>query len=219
MGDMNIKALARNLRYYREARELTRDELARKAGISPAAITRYEKAQRAAPSLVHIGRIATVLGVTTDELTDALDNFEESGIPFRQRLAEMERRLNDGLAEQFRRVRENALFYRYVGDWGADPRRGIDAPFDDEQDGFVVRVVGDCLVPDIMPGSAVLFLGDRPVAVNDIVAAIVNGERHIKRVIERNGEWVLADNNGQIVAAADGIDVRGVMVYKWRPEA
>jgi transcriptional regulator with XRE-family HTH domain len=61
-------ALAGNLRRHRERLGITRDELARRAGVSPAAVTRYERAQRDQPAIVPIARLAAALGISIDDL-------------------------------------------------------------------------------------------------------------------------------------------------------
>jgi hypothetical protein len=48
------------------------------------------------------------------------------------------------------------------------------------------------------------------------VAAIVNGEWHVKRVIERNGLWTLADNHDQVIAPVEDVEILGVMDKRYR---
>lgn len=100
----------------------------------------------------------------------------------------------------------------HLGDWAADTRRGSEFMEALDLSRFSARLVGDCLAPKYPAGTVLIFDRERPAVVGSIVAAVIAGERHVKRVVSRNGEWVLADEHGQIIVQRDDITIWGVMV-------
>jgi SOS-response transcriptional repressor LexA len=101
----------------------------------------------------------------------------------------------------------------HLGDWAADTRRGNEFMEALDLSRFSARIVGDCMGPQYPAGMVLIFDRERPAVVGSIVAAVVAGERHIKRVVSRNGAWVLADAHGnQIIADRSEITIWGVMV-------
>lgn len=136
----------------------------------------------------YIHRMAEVLGVSVAEIAAAAAGEP----PPRQR-------------ERVRRV-------PVIGLAAADPAGGAD--LDDQAEGrlYILIVDGDCLAPRIEPGDALLMDREGSARVGDIVEVRVGSERHVKELIERNGEWILMSKRGRLVLPPDGVNVEGVMV-------
>ncbi len=67
-----LAALGRNVRRRREARELTQEKLAEKAGLDPTYISGIERGLRN-PGIKNVARLAKALGLTTSELCKGVD--------------------------------------------------------------------------------------------------------------------------------------------------
>ena len=67
-----LAALGRNVRRRREARELTQEKLAEKAGLDPTYISGIERGLRN-PGIKNVARLAKALGFTTAELCKGVD--------------------------------------------------------------------------------------------------------------------------------------------------
>ncbi len=67
-----LTALGRNVRRRREARELTQEKLAEKAGLDPTYISGIERGLRN-PGIKNVARLAKALGLTTSELCKGVD--------------------------------------------------------------------------------------------------------------------------------------------------
>jgi SOS-response transcriptional repressor LexA len=100
----------------------------------------------------------------------------------------------------------------HLGDWAGDTRRGNEFMDALDLSRFSARIVGDCMGPQYPAGMVLIFDRERQAVVGSIVAVMIAGERYVKRVLERNGTWVLGDAHGQIIAQYDEIDIWGVMV-------
>lgn len=98
----------------------------------------------------------------------------------------------------------------HYGAAGATVWQGVDADSREIGRRFTLQIEGTCLMPHIPSGAWVVFDRERPVSLDAIVVAIVNGEWHVKRLIERNGMWTLADNDGRVVAPVEDVQVLGV---------
>ncbi len=70
--DTVLAALGRNVRRRREARELTQEKLAEKAGLDPTYISGIERGLRN-PGIKNVARLAKALGLTTSELCKGVD--------------------------------------------------------------------------------------------------------------------------------------------------
>jgi len=70
--DSVLSALGRNVRRRREARELTQEKLAEKAGLDPTYISGIERGLRN-PGIKNVARLAKALGFTTAELCKGAD--------------------------------------------------------------------------------------------------------------------------------------------------
>ena len=72
------KVFAKNLKFFRTNLGLTQEELARRLGITRAAITNYEMG-RSEPSFEALGALTRELGVDLDQLLWEQDNI---GVPY-----------------------------------------------------------------------------------------------------------------------------------------
>ncbi len=70
--DTVLAALGQNVRRRREARELTQEKLAEKAGLDPTYISGIERGLRN-PGIRNVARLARALGFTTAELCKGVD--------------------------------------------------------------------------------------------------------------------------------------------------
>ena len=70
--DSVLAALGQNVRRRREARELTQEKLAERAGLDPTYISGIERGLRN-PGIKNVARLAKALGLTTAELLKGVD--------------------------------------------------------------------------------------------------------------------------------------------------
>ena len=70
--DTVLAALGQNVRRRREARELTQEKLAEKAGLDPTYISGIERGLRN-PGIRNVARLAKALGLTTATLLEGVD--------------------------------------------------------------------------------------------------------------------------------------------------
>jgi len=70
--DKILSALGRNVRERREARELTQEKLAERAGLDAAYISGIERGLRN-PGIKNVAKLAKALGLTTAELCKGVD--------------------------------------------------------------------------------------------------------------------------------------------------
>ena len=70
--DPVLAALGRNVRRQREARSLTQEKLAEKAGLDPTYISGIERGLRN-PGIKNVARLARALRLTTAELCQGVD--------------------------------------------------------------------------------------------------------------------------------------------------
>ena len=70
--DTVLAALGQNVRRRREARELTQEKLAEKAGLDPTYISGIERGLRN-PGIKNVARLARALGLSTSELCKGVD--------------------------------------------------------------------------------------------------------------------------------------------------
>ena len=67
-----LRTLGRNVRRFREGKELTQEKLAEHAGLDPTYISGIERGLRN-PGIKNVARIAKALGLTTAELCKGVD--------------------------------------------------------------------------------------------------------------------------------------------------
>ena len=78
--DPVLAALGQNVRQRREARELTQEKLAEKAGLGPTYISGIERGLRN-PGIRNVARLAKALGLTTDRLREGVRRVSGSALP------------------------------------------------------------------------------------------------------------------------------------------
>ena len=214
---MEIETVRYNVRMLREAAGLDQKDLAAKARVSTAYVSRLEAGNTQAPRLPELQRVAEALGVTVDDLSQSGLMVSQGGASGRyiQVSDDLLNQVFDRLTALEERVlhRNDARRVPLVGAGAADPTGGVPLP-DDEPSGdeFMLRVEGDCLAPDILPGDWLLMSAKRDAKVGDVVSVVVGSERHIKRVAKRNGQLILESSRGRLVLPADGARLEGVMV-------
>lgn len=104
----------------------------------------------------------------------------------------------------------------FGGIGSAAPGHGSDLD-EPDPDIIVLLVEGDCLAPDVVPGDVLLMSRSRRPVPGDVVSVHVNGERHIKRVVKRNGTMLLTSKRGDLILPTEGAEIEGVM-YDRRPK-
>lgn len=67
-----LAALGQNVRRTREAKEITQEKLAEKAGLDPTYISGIERGLRN-PGIKNVARLAKALGLSTSELCQGVD--------------------------------------------------------------------------------------------------------------------------------------------------
>lgn len=67
-----LTALGQNVRRTREAKEITQEKLAEKAGLDPTYISGIERGLRN-PGIKNVARLAKALGLSTSELCQGVD--------------------------------------------------------------------------------------------------------------------------------------------------
>ena len=67
-----LSVLGQNVRHRREARDLTQEKLAEKAGLDPTYISGIERGLRN-PGIKNVARLAKALGLSTAELCKGVD--------------------------------------------------------------------------------------------------------------------------------------------------
>jgi len=134
----------------------------------------------------HLHRMAEVLGVTVEEIAAAA-----AGTP--------------PVLERVTRVPVHGVAAAY-------PPRGADL---DEYAGgrlYFLFVEGDCLTPEIKTGNWVLMDREGQAAVGKVVEIQVGNERHIKKLVQQNGNWEFTSKLGTLTLPPDGFEVVGVMI-------
>lgn len=71
MNDLKVK-----LKYYREKKNMSKSELARKIGVSPAYITKLENGEKTNPSISVLMRLCYALGITSSDLQPSTEAFD-----------------------------------------------------------------------------------------------------------------------------------------------
>jgi phage repressor protein C with HTH and peptisase S24 domain len=85
-----------------------------------------------------------------------------------------------------------------------------------DQDEFILVVTGDCLTPRIQPGDYLHMDKHRYARPGSYVSVIIAGERYIKRLVSRNGLWVLESNYGELTLPPDAFALEATMVKRLR---
>ena len=191
---------AENLKRYREAAGMTRQALARRVGITTGMITRYEQGRVGKPGAQTAAAIARELHITYEELLGL-----EAPPPPPPPPAPLYPR--------------DARILRFLGRAGADPRAGEERlEANASADRYVLEAIGDCLEPDIVEGDYLGLSIDRRPVIGDVVAVVVHGELHLKRVMhDPGGQLVLWSRRGELTTGDEGVEVLGTIITITRP--
>lgn len=197
--------MGERLRRLRTARGLSVNKFAEAVGMSPGFISLVENGKRlvdSSPRQQDAKRWADVLGVSVDELIEGNGSKPEQ--PARPRL------LTDrDLLERFG-IRPYDAPLMIEGVYAsAGPGAGVPQDIDDSiprkfaQSKYLreVGVVGDCMVPDLIPGETVIYNTKMEPEVGKIMVALRDEEELlIKRLIfARDDQWLHPN---------EGLDIR-----------
>lgn len=207
----------------RHRTRLSQVKLAKLAGVDSSYISKLEHGKIPNPTKDSIGKIADALAVPLASLwpdDDAphfvtRDELEATVAEIRRHIAET---LDtevweavpvqvDGSASQSRHTVADEWIYWEV------PRRLRGRP--SRRQG--IRVIGDCLKPDINSGDRVIVDPDIAWRPDQIIAIRVNGGVQVKRLVALGPPLVLKSNEGYITVDEEDSHIAGVVV--WRQEA
>jgi SOS-response transcriptional repressor LexA len=191
---------------------VTRAQLAREIGADPSAVSNWTNAKDL-PAPHQLRPMAHALDVDPLWLL-GLAGYVDAvpGPPARP-----QRSVPD-LLREVQRAFDAATSWPVLGTAAASTRDGVDAETGEPARRFALMIQGDCLMPEIAPGELVTFDRERAARVGDIVAAVVNGERHVKRLMQRNGGLTLGDNYGNVIVPVDDAQIIGVKEDIWQPK-
>jgi hypothetical protein len=139
----------------------------------------------------HVHRMAEVLGVSIEEIVAAA-----AGEP----------------VPPPGRVMERVTRFDVHGVAAAYPPRGAELDDHASRRLYILLVEGDCLTPQIDSGDFVLMDREGRPAVGKVVDLLVGSERHIKKLVQQDGDWVFTSKLGTLTLPPDGFEVEGVMV-------
>jgi SOS-response transcriptional repressor LexA len=188
---MDGETIGQRIKRLRKLLGITQAELARRAGVAPQTLNGIEQDQRAEPSPFTLVPIARELRVTLGYLVTSIDDANIRLPPPRseQELA--------------------ASMYQPVGD---DP-----VTWDVDQ--IEVKVRGDCMATDILPGDWVRIDRHAPRKVGSVLVLVHQGEMTMKRIRRKNGRWLLVPDNpayAPIEVDPDNTTIFGVVVGTYR---
>lgn len=218
----------------RELGKMSQGEVARRARLKPPTISRYESGERlpTGDALVALARALQtspewiMTGQDPQAAADPLaplreDTFvtlREAKRLIQEALGEASTQGTEDSPEGRRIVPRDAYRLRLVGPAAADEDDGEPLLEDEpDTDDFTLVVRGDCLTPRIRPNDRIEMNKHRRANVGDVVSVIINGERHVKELISRNGQWELKSNYGVVTLPLDGFRLEGVMTEHLRP--
>jgi SOS-response transcriptional repressor LexA len=191
-----------------EARGMSVDWLARQIGMAPGSFRNYTTGRRKVP-FDTILAVADTLNVRPEPLIRAAGYDPSAG---RRALA-----LMPGAT----------VPVPIVGTVPADPTRrfmasGDTVPYQPyspsvrPENLIALRVVGDCLAPDVQPGDTVIV--DKSLEPTDgrLGVVLVDGEYSLKRVRRNADGWLLESNVGPMVPL-ESVEWCGRVVFSGRP--
>lgn len=207
---MESDHFAANLTYYRVIAGLKVSELARRSGIHQSMISRYETGE-VFPRRPHLTSLCGALGVTLAQLvgTPPPEVFPPGTPPqVRPRPTPAQppapaRRLFPRDGRILRLVRA-----------GANPSGGESWLADEAStERYTIQVIGDCLSPEVQEGDLLVLDLDRVPRIGDIVAVVVHGELHVKKVMDRTGAGLyLTSKRGDLTLPDEGAELLGVSI-------
>lgn len=174
------KFIGEKIKYYREQRGLTQEDLAKRLNISRQSISRYESGDRAT-NQDFLFELADIFEVNIDDFFPPRENFvtkvqEIINIPVLGTITCGEPILAEENIESYREE---------VAD--LTPNGNV----------FFLETKGDSMVPTIPEGSFVLIRQQEEVENNEIAAVLVNGdtEATLKRVKYQGDTMILMPDN------------------------
>jgi len=243
IGCMDLEQTRYNVRLLRESRGWEQKDLAAAAKVSPSYVSRLEGGQTKQPRYPELHRLAAALDVSLDDLDKPLASLippRPVGLPpdwgvdviqdlreqvnaiqnLEERMSTVERSI--GLDKRPRTgasiVPRDAYWLRFSGEAAAastadGERLSEDEPDEDE---FILVVTGDCLTKRIQPGDHLRMSKLRRAMPGDIVSVIIDNERYLKRLVSRNGLWVLESNYGELRLPPGAFALEAVMILQLR---
>ena len=197
------------IRALRKAKGLSSDKLAEMVGTAGAYIREIELG-KSQPSLKMLQKIAQALGVSVSELLTS---------PKEKKNIEIEKR-------------EDLVILPVIADVPAGGFKGGDVEVIDylptpkemlqgvpQQFTAWVRVVGDSMEPKVKNGDMILVADGSYVSINngDLVVAIIDGERTLKRFYDKGNYIVLQPENENyepIVISKEELKEKPIYLYK-----
>jgi transcriptional regulator with XRE-family HTH domain len=201
----------RNLARRRAELGLSLEQLAARAGVPINNIRSYEEGKNQYPTALTAGHLARALE-TSVELLLGMPPATPEPAPLppsdRDRLDRLERLVDEELFPR------DARILRFLGRAGANPAGGESLlERHAATDQFVLEAIGDCLEPEVEEGDLLVLDINGQAAVGRIVALVVNGELHLKRVMQRTtGHLYLWSRRGELTTPEEGVEVLGVIV-------
>jgi transcriptional regulator with XRE-family HTH domain len=217
---------------YLDQRNLSLRELAEQSGVSAATLSNILTMRTKQPATDTCIRLAPFLGVSEDDLLELAGHKSAADTPPRVRsVAELAAELARRAQELERQVQElrsaselliievpvtaeaSASRGRTVSPddvsyWGA---RKVDKLPGNQQ---ALRVVGDCLDPQVRSGDIVLVDPDIPWRVGQTIAIRVDGGCQVKRLLKINGQLTLDSRHGQMVIDDEDARIAGVVIAR-----
>lgn len=202
-----------------DARRLRAGQLARFAGVSPAAVSEWLAGKRR-PRPEMLRAIAHPLGVTYEEAMQAAGYLSGE----RPTPSGMEPIPLDQLpVGELLSVMEDLIPVYYIGRAELGPGAWME-PVVYLPRGMlgrrkrVGRVIasGECMEPDIHDGETVLVDLEASAKPGDVVAATTPDGTVIKRLVQNGEGMELRGNNGQRIPIGDGVRVQGVVFFVGR---
>lgn len=214
-------------------------ELARRVGVSPAQISALENDERkVGPTLPSVVAMADALGVTVDYLVRGDGPLAHSGgpkghgpLPYSAPASFTMLMPTSAAGVPVARgleptpwvgiqmvpvVQQTIHGGAHVPDYFDPPALPVNVPHPGRY--LAMRVVGECMVPDVEPGDIVIIDQEMAFRPDWVVALVVDGDQLLMRCLLRTPErWEFAPDNPALPALAvpaNGVEVIGVVIAR-----
>ena len=220
-----IEGFRTRLQQMRELRGMSARSLSIKIGKGEAYIQALESGLRnkKVPSVQTVDAIAEALTTTTRYLVYGKEETAEVTQRARLSKAELLRRIGAypviDTTIALEQVVSAGKGHEADIPQGLETIRDIEAlPLPTGRQQYVVRVTGDCMVPDIMPGWTVRFDPDQEAHDGDLVVAAQDGERALVKWLDKRATLqYLLPLNGEPILIDEGIEIVGVVTEVMQP--